>query len=275
MRNTLILLSSLALAAAASAAPYSFGASTSSVSATYTMDAGVTLVPGSIVHEEYYPQGFAPGPNYSDLYTGDPTGPTNAAVTYAGATTADVSTTGGAIHMTADSNLRLDPAVNTQDTYVQAKIAHRTYLTFDNATGGDAQVHFTFDRSGGFSGHADRPSNPAGDFLWDYAGGEAGGGIGEVDDESDVITPDGDYEFDNTFGWTYDFGTGVVQSDLGDSFDLQNQSIDFTLGAGTHRFEIWTFASPEVGYANPVPEPSAFAALGLGGLALLRRRNRR
>lgn len=270
MRNSLILLASLALAAIAGAAPYSAAYGTSYVRADFSLDPGVTLAP--IVNEEYSGSPYSPGVNYIDPFTGDSIAPTNADITYAYGTTADVQQGRGELAMTASNTLDLFPAGDTDLTDAFTNRAHRAYLTFTNTTAADAQVHFTINRNASYTAHADRPANPAGDFIWDYAAGTAGGGVSEVDPHNTAFGPS---EYDATSGATYDFNTGIVKSDLDGHFNDVNESLSFILGAGeTHRYEVWTYVTLEIGYANPVPEPSALAALGLGAFGLLRRRRR-
>ena len=272
MRNTLILLSSLALAAASGAAPFSVAVATASNNTTYTMDAGVSLV--SVTNREYYPDGFHAGINYYTFDTYEPVSPTNANVGYTGFTTIDLPTSGGRVSLSATSSLRLDPNAGTEDTYALAHLGHAAYLTFTNVSGADAQVHFGTNWSGSYSAAATRPSNAAGDSVWDYAGAQAISGIGELDQNGDVI-PAG-YHAGNIYDWSFNFGSKTIRDTLSDSFDDKNLSFSYTLRSGeTKTYEIWAAVSPEVAYINPVPEPASMFALGVGALGLLRRRKAR
>ena len=273
MRNALVLLSSLALAAAASADPYSLGTSVASLSATYSMEAGVTLAP--VVHNEYHPYGYAPGLNYYDFHTGDPVSPTNAHIAYSGSTAQNVPTGGGLLSLSATQTMRLDPVADTEFSYAIASIGHRAYLTFTNPTNAPATVTFTLDWSGNFSADASRPSNPAGDYIWDYAAGEYGLGLAEINlDNNNFVDPAHNAHHPTEYAYTYDFGTGAINGHVGATFDQKGARYSYILAGGsTHRYEIWAAAYNEVGFKpQAVPEPAALAALGLGALALLRRR---
>ena len=151
------------------------------------------------------------------------------------------------------------------DIFLDRAYGHRAFLTFTNGGGGDESVSFTANRAlRNLAVHADTEydfSIPTGrgDAVLSWGGGEFFDVAGEVQSENNRAIASFDEGLDASL-----------------TYDPAAFSQSFMLASGASiTVEVFAFAD---GYIEDdrtpqaVPEPAAFLPLGLGALALLRRR---
>ena len=276
MRKPLHVLALFALAAVASANSLSQGSSYTT--ATFSATAGLTL--NSITDQEYNPPftqasdpsqtyQLAPGVNFLDLdafANGDRVagGPDGATAQLGDNTTSTL--TGNRVSVSVENQLQLASATTT-NTVAEAALGHREFLTFKNPSATEiGHVKFDVQLLQSCLAHADVPFGGGPYGIADYADPTAFGGVAEV-----TFDANGQATATSSYNRFLD-----VNTDNGaDAFDTLHASFSHTFDiapGATRTYDVFALVDATTAHANPVPEPSALAALGLGALAFLRRR---
>ena len=277
MRNTLVLLSSLALASVAGAQSYATATSTTRVS----YDAPSTVRVLSLVGETYnrYADGTL-GTDGEDLggtvqlgHTQDASGSFDAATR-----TFDITSTVSASLSSTDYGAV--PRVFPDGAFQSVFYGYRYFLQLHNTTAVDATISFRGTLGQTSSGFASSPYgrvsfNPDGSYTpGAYADADRFGGITNRSTEAQL--GDG---LPNVFGG---FAATAYATNPGVSTPTFSSSnpYDFTATYVLPKGQIQTFqiyassAASAQFIPQAVPEPASLAALGLGALAMLRRRKR-
>ena len=271
MRNTLVLLSSLALAATSRAVQTSTATATTDV--IYKATAGLVL--SNVVGEayEYFAFGNSanPGTNLvAEILNDDFDHPLAADPSLYTVATATGSANGShaagsnAFSMTATGKATFD-ATTARELVLDHTFGYRYFLFFDNPTGSALTVDFTVTRGGRVQGDFDGP---------DYDLTTERGRYVESDAFGDAFLKDAAFPSDlgmAQFGDTIDDGKPFDKS-IGLTF---TRTLTIPKNSTGTRVQLYASAETYLDYdMRPVPEPGTWAALGLGTLALLRRRRR-
>ena len=106
-----------------------------------------------------------------------------------------------------------------------------------------------------------------------YARGDAGGGVIDVTNSTTAKAKPGNYL--GAGRSTAHEGTPLLPTPTYEYQDAATLSTTFVLGENeTRKFRLYASTTSEGEFLAPVPEPASFAALGLGTLAVLRRRRK-
>ena len=274
MRKTLILLSSLALAAVAGA--QSTSTSTSSLIASYAVSGAVSFDSYTSFQYDHVGADFNNNTSFDDdggRLEYELTGSTSHGHVDGNRLFSMGSQTSVAID--APDYGAITPGANP---YALSYMGYTYVLKFVVGAAGGS-VRFDMHAAQTLLGSAASPYglqalDANGDYSEGaYARGGAGGGVIDVTSGfDDNIAQDGDYTF--SFAETLTDVPGV-SSPTFESLRTSTFSTTFTFDTpGTRYLRLYasTYAEADFYKAAPVPEPASLAALGLGALAVLRRR---
>lgn len=284
MRKTLPVLALLATLAASSHAVIT-GTATSTADVSYTLGAGLTAsysnvsVDGRVAGEYIYnydgDNGTAAPSVYEYLNDNGDTAPVLDPTRYTTASDSGAygyAPTDGRVQLSATATgSYLAAASDPSDTFLFRRYGSRAFLRVTNGGTADADIVFDLNTEHRIADVTTDISYDADRNLGQYA---AAGGSGDVV----VSTVDAN---DDYFDYADNFGSGNAadgkSGHIDTTFPAGRRS--FTLGVGqTVEYEVFTssyvFLEDDHRPAAPVPEPAPLAALGVGALALLRRRRK-